>query len=54
MKRLNASATLSDIFALGLFEKATKVKYDIPNNRLDLFDELISEINEKIDALAAG
>ena len=30
------------------------MKYDIPNSRLDLFDGLISEINEKIDALNAG
>ena len=45
---------LSDIFSLGLFEKATKMKYDIPNSRLELFDGLISEINEKIGALNAG
>ncbi|MGN0640833.1 MAG: V-type ATP synthase subunit A [Oscillospiraceae bacterium] len=51
---LKTGVMLSDIFALGLFEKATKMKYDIPNSRLDLFDGLISDINEKIDALNAG
>ena len=51
---LKTGVILSDIFSLGLFEKATKMKYDIPNDKLDLFDGLISEINEKIDALAAG
>ena len=51
---LKAGVVLSDIFSQGLFEKATKMKYDIPNNKLELFDGLISEINEKIDALVAG
>ena len=51
---LKTGVVLSDIFSLGLFEKATKMKYDIPNNRLELFDGLISEINEKIGALNAG
>ena len=51
---LKTGVLLSDILSQGLFEKAIKMKYDIPNNKLEMFDGLISEINEKIDALVAG
>lgn len=37
---------ISKIIALGLFEKLNKMKYDIPNNRLELFDELIKDIDD--------
>ena len=30
----------------------TKMKYDIPNSRLEMFDEYIAEIDEKIKAIA--
>ena len=42
---------ISKITALGLFDKLTKMKYDIPNNRLDMFDEYLYEIDEKLDEL---
>ena len=42
---------LSRIRDLGLFEKITKMKYDIPNDRLDMFDEYIADIDEKIDSV---
>ncbi len=42
---------ISKITKLGLFDKLTKMKYDIPNSRLDLFDEYIRDIDEKIDAI---
>lgn len=41
---------LSKIIQLGVFDKLVKMKYDIPNNRLDMFDEYITEID---NALAA-
>ncbi len=44
---------ISKILSLGLFEKLYKMKYDIPNNRLDLFDEYIDEIDEKINRISA-
>lgn len=42
---------ISKIIGLGLFDKLTKMKYDIPNNRLEMFDDYISEIDEKLGAL---
>ncbi len=42
---------LSDIMATGLFDKAVKMKYDIPNNDLKKFDGYFNEINEEIGGL---
>ena len=42
---------LSRIRDLGLFEKITKMKYDIPNDRPDMFDDYIADIDEKIDSV---
>ena len=42
---------ISAVVELGLFDKLTKMKYDIPNNRLDMFDDYIKEIDEKLGAL---
>ncbi len=42
---------ISKIIKLGLFDKLTKMKYDIPNSRLDMFDGYITEIDEKLGEL---
>ncbi|MBR1731053.1 MAG: V-type ATP synthase subunit A [Ruminococcus sp.] len=42
---------LSKIINMGLFDKLTKMKYDIPNNRLEMFDDYITEIDDKLDEL---
>ena len=42
---------ISKIIELGLFDKLTKMKYDIPNNRLEMFDDYIREIDVKLGAL---
>ncbi|MBQ6152343.1 MAG: V-type ATP synthase subunit A [Ruminococcus sp.] len=42
---------LSQLTALGLFEKLAKMKYDIPNSELQLFDDYLNEIDEKIHTL---
>ncbi len=39
---------VNTIAATGLFEKLVKMKYDIPNDRLDLFDAYQQEIAEKL------
>ena len=39
---------ISKIIELGLFDKLTKMKYDIPNNRLEMFDDYLREIDEKL------
>lgn len=42
---------LSDVLKTGLFEKVTKMKYDIPNDKPELFDVLDDEINTIFDDL---
>ena len=42
---------ISKIIELGLFDKLTKMKYDIPNSRLEMFDEYNAEIDEKLGTL---
>ncbi len=39
---------ISKIIALGLFDKLVKMKYDIPNDRPELFDGYLREIDEKL------
>lgn len=43
---------LSKILNLGLFDKLTKMKYDIPNSKPEMFDDYIKEINEKLAAIS--
>ncbi len=37
---------ISDITALGFFEKLIKMKYDIPNDRLEMFQQYFAEMDE--------
>lgn len=43
---------LSKIINLGLFDKLNKMKYDIPNSKLEMFDDYIKEIDEKLTAFS--
>lgn len=48
-KALNAievGVTVNEITDLGLFEKLIRIKYDIPNNQLELFDDYYAETDE--------
>lgn len=54
LSAIRTGITLSDIQSLGLFEKAIKMKYDIPNDKLSAFDGYFREIDEKISALSIG
>ncbi len=51
-----ASIPLSELTARGLFDKLVKIKYDIPNDSLDLFENYKQEIDATITELlsAAG
>ena len=42
---------ISKIIATGLFDKLTKMKYDIPNSRLKMFDDYMKEIDDKLGAI---
>ena len=39
---------ISRITELGSYEKLNKMKYDIPNNKLEMFDDYIDDINNKL------
>lgn len=43
---------LSKILNFGLFDKLTKMKYDIPNSKPEMFDDYIKEIDEKLAAIS--
>ena len=46
---------ISGILQTGLFDKLVKMKYDIPNNRLDMFDEYIGwEIDDELPGRSRG
>lgn len=42
----SVSIPISRITELGLFEKLTKMKYDIPNNKPEMFEQYIADIDE--------
>ncbi|MBR2715267.1 MAG: V-type ATP synthase subunit A, partial [Ruminococcus sp.] len=48
---VNAAIPISRVIELGIFDKLTKMKYDIPNDKLEIFDDYINEINEKIASI---
>ena len=39
---------LSSILQTGLFEKVSKMKYDIPNDQPELFDEYMADIDKQL------
>ncbi len=43
---ISASIPISRIIELQLFEKLIKIKYDIPNNKLEMFNKYFKEIDE--------
>lgn len=51
-RAISRSIPISSIIETGLFEKVIKVKYNIPNDNLSLFDELNSEIKNTISSLS--
>ena len=46
-----AAIPISRIMELGLFEKLAKMKYDIPNSKPEMFDDLIAEIDAALATL---
>lgn len=49
---ISASIPISRIMELGLFDKLTKMKYDIPNSKPEMFEDYIREIDEALTRLA--
>lgn len=48
---ISMAIPISKIIELGLFEKLIKMKYDIPNNKLEMFNEYNKEIDKKIKSI---
>ena len=46
-----ASIPISRVAELGLFDKLTKMKYDVPNDKLSMFADYIAEIDKVIDGI---
>ena len=51
LRVVEANIPISSITESGLFDKLTKMKYDIPNNQLGMFDEYEKQINTAITAI---
>ena len=49
-----ASVPISSIAQSGLFDKLVKMKYDIPNNKLEMFDDYINEIDQTLSTILAS
>lgn len=49
-----ASVPISGISESGLFDKLVKMKYDIPNNKLEMFDDYIKEIDDTLSVILAS
>ena len=45
--------SVADIKASGWFERLIKMKYDIPNDKPEMFDELSFELTAQLDGLGA-
>ena len=42
---------ISKLLATGLFDKLIKMKYDVPNNNLDILDADLQEIDTVMDGI---
>ncbi len=51
---ISASVPISGIIHTGLFDKLVKMKYDIPNNKLEMFDDYIKEIDSTLAAIVSA
>ena len=47
LEAISTGTPISEIMSYGLFDKLIKMKYDIPNDKLEMFDDYFSMINEK-------
>ena len=52
MIAIKSGVPIAEITALGFFERLNKMKYDIPNDKPEMFDLLFTEIDEAFRALS--
>ena len=48
---IDVGVTVSSMLETGIFEKVIKIKYDIPNDKLEMFDDMNKEISDTIEKL---
>ena len=46
-----ASIPISKIMDTGIFDKLTRIKYDVPNDNLEMLDDYKRQIDETLDKL---
>ncbi|MFU0833501.1 MAG: V-type ATP synthase alpha chain [Oscillospiraceae bacterium] len=51
---ISASIPISDIIKTGLFEKLIKMKYDIPNDKPEMFDEYMKDIDNTLSKILSA
>ena len=51
---VSAGVPISGILKTGLFDKLAKMKYDIPNNKPEMFDDYIREIDRALSAIVSA
>lgn len=51
LRLVNRQVPLSKLLATGLFDKAVKMKYDVPNAHIELLDGYITEIDDTLSAI---
>ena len=49
---IKAGVPISEITALGLFEKVIKIKYDIPNDKPEMFEQYFADMDKAFRSLA--
>ena len=51
-RKIAEGRPVSQIIKSGIMEKVIKIKYEIPNDKPELFDNYINEITETLDSLS--
>ena len=52
-KAMSEGVSMEELLKTGLFEKVVKIKYDIPNDKPEMFDEYEKDIEKTLAALSA-
>ena len=48
---ISASIPISRAIETGIFDRLTRIKYDVPNDKLDKIDDYKKEIDDVIDKI---
>ncbi len=48
---ISASIPISTVLQSGIFDKLTRIKYDVPNDKIDMIDEYKKEIDKVVDGI---